>query len=117
MRAPLGELAASPAQFAHRAAPCWEWISSRPNRDAVEQAIRDKGVELDLDALLALDAEVRGAQDRDRGAAGRAQRHQRPVQGARPEEKAELGRKAKEAGARAGELEGELATRKRRSRR
>ena len=33
----------------------------RANRDAVEQAIRDKGVALDLDALLALDAEVRSA--------------------------------------------------------
>ena len=32
----------------------------KANREAVEGAIRDKGVELDLDALLALEAEVRG---------------------------------------------------------
>ena len=32
----------------------------KANREAVQSAIRDKGVELDLDALLALDAEVRG---------------------------------------------------------
>ena len=31
----------------------------KANREAVSQAIRDKGVELDLDALLALDVEVR----------------------------------------------------------
>ena len=55
----------------------------KANRETVERAIRDKGVDLDLDALLALDAEVRGAQDRDRGAAGRAQRDQRAVQGRR----------------------------------
>ena len=35
----------------------------RANRAAVERAIRDKGVELDLDALLTLDAEVRSAKD------------------------------------------------------
>ena len=33
----------------------------RANRETVERAIRDKGVDLDLDALLALDAEVRSA--------------------------------------------------------
>jgi seryl-tRNA synthetase len=33
----------------------------KANRETVEKAIRDKGVDLDLDALLALDAEVRGA--------------------------------------------------------
>ena len=31
----------------------------KANRETVERAIRDKGVELDLDALLALDGEVR----------------------------------------------------------
>ena len=34
----------------------------KANRGAVERAIRDKRVELDLDALLMLDAEVRAAQ-------------------------------------------------------
>ena len=33
----------------------------KANREIVERAIRDKNVDLDLDALLALDAEVRGA--------------------------------------------------------
>ena len=33
----------------------------KANREAVERAIRVKGVELDLDALLALDAEVRAS--------------------------------------------------------
>ena len=33
----------------------------RANRAAVEQAIRNKRVDLDLDALLTLDAEVRSA--------------------------------------------------------
>ena len=32
----------------------------KANRETVERAIRDKGVDLDLDALLALDSEVRG---------------------------------------------------------
>ena len=31
----------------------------KANRETVEKAIRDKGVDLDLDALLALDGEVR----------------------------------------------------------
>ncbi|MFL6774713.1 MAG: serine--tRNA ligase, partial [Sphingomicrobium sp.] len=31
----------------------------KANRDTVEKAIRDKGVELDLGTLLGLDAEVR----------------------------------------------------------
>ena len=54
---------------------------------------------------------MRGArgEDGDRPAARRAQRGQRAVQGRAPEEKAELGRQAKEAGARASALEGELA--------
>ena len=33
----------------------------KANRETVERAIRDKGVDLDLDALLALDGEVRAA--------------------------------------------------------
>jgi seryl-tRNA synthetase len=32
----------------------------KANRETVEKAIRDKGVALDLGALLALEAEVRG---------------------------------------------------------
>jgi len=81
----------------------------RANRATVERAIRDKGVELDLDQLLRLDSEVRAAK------AGIEQlRAERNAVSARfkdatPEEKAELGRQAKEAGAKAAALEGELA--------
>jgi seryl-tRNA synthetase len=81
----------------------------KANRETVERAIRDKGVELDLDALLALDGEVRGAKTEiDRLRAERNAVSAR-FRDASPEEKAELGRQAKEAGARASELEGGLA--------
>ena len=83
----------------------------KANRETVERAIRDKGVELDLDALLALDSEVRSVK------AGidrlRAERNavSAKFKDATPEEKAELGRQAKEAGARASRLEGEISAR------
>ena len=81
----------------------------KANREAVERAIRDKGVEIDLAAVLALDAEVRGLKTEIE--ALRAERNAISAQfpKAAPGEKAELGRKAKEAGARAGELGGQLA--------
>jgi len=80
----------------------------KANRETVERAIRDKRVDLDLDALLALDSEVRAAKTEIEGL--RAERNAISAQfpKASPEEKAELGRKAKETGARAGVLEGEL---------
>src|SRR5438270_12095256 len=80
----------------------------KANRDTVERAIRDKGVDLDLDPLLALDTEVRGLKTEIETL--RAERNAISAQfpKASPEEKAELGRKAKEAGARASALEGEL---------
>jgi seryl-tRNA synthetase len=81
----------------------------KANRETVERAIRDKGVELDLDALLALDTDVRAAKTEiDRL---RAERNavSAKFKDASPEEKAELGRQAKEAGARASALEGELS--------
>ncbi len=64
----------------------------KANREAVSRAIRDKGVELDLDALRA-ERNAVSAKFKD----------------ATPEEKAELARRAKEAGARASALEAELA--------
>jgi len=81
----------------------------KANRATVERAIRDKGVALDLDALLALDGEVRALKTEIE--ALRAERNAISSQfpKAAPEEKAELGRKAKEAGARASELENDLA--------
>ena len=80
----------------------------KTNREAVEKAIRDKGVELDLGALLALEAEVRALKTEIE--ALRAERNAISAQfpKAAADEKAELGRKAKEAGARAGELENTL---------
>ena len=81
----------------------------KANRDIVERAIRDKGVSLDLGAMLSLDGEVRAAKTEiDRL---RAERNavSAKFKDATPEQKAELGRQAKEAGARASALEGELA--------
>jgi seryl-tRNA synthetase len=82
----------------------------KANRDTVERAIRDKGVDLDVGAVLTLDAEVRAAKTEIERL--RAERNAISAQfpKASPEEKAELGRRAKEAGARASALEGELSS-------
>ena len=81
----------------------------KANRETVERAIRDKGVDVDLDALLALDAEMRAAKTEiDRLRAERNAVSAR-FKDAAPEQKAELGRQAKEAGARASALEAGLA--------
>ena len=81
----------------------------KANRETVERAIRDKGVVLDLDGLLALDTQVRALKTEIE--ALRAERNAISAQfpKAAPEEKAELGRKAKEAGARASALETDLS--------
>ncbi|HEU5286405.1 MAG TPA: serine--tRNA ligase [Sphingomicrobium sp.] len=83
----------------------------KANREAVGRAIRDKGVELDLDALLALEAEVRGLKTEIE--ALRAERNAISAQfpTAAAGDKAELGRKAKEAGAKASKLEARLVER------
>jgi seryl-tRNA synthetase len=80
----------------------------RTNRDTVERAIRDKGVDLSLDELLALDTKVRALKTEIE--ALRAERNSISAQfpTAAPEAKAELGRKAKEAGARINQLEVQL---------
>ena len=83
----------------------------RANREVVERAIRDKGVALDLDALIALDAAVRSAKGEievlraSRNAISARFKH------AAPEDRAALGAEAKAAGAKAGELEGALSDR------
>jgi len=80
----------------------------KANRDAVERAIRDKNVGLDLEGLLALDADVRALKTEiDRL---RAERNavSAKFKDATPEQKAELGRQVKGAGARASELENDL---------
>src|SRR6185503_19353779 len=80
----------------------------KANRETVEKEIRDKGVALDLGELLALDTEVRALKTEIE--ALRAERNAISAQfpKAAPEEKAELGLKAKEAGARASALESDL---------
>ena len=81
----------------------------KANRETVERAIRDKGVELDLDDLLALDAQVRASKTEIDALRAERNAVSAKFKDASPEEKAELGRKAKEAGARASLIEGELA--------
>ena len=80
----------------------------KANRETVERAIRDKGVDLDLDALLALDCEVRAAKTEIDQLRAERNAVSARFKNASPEEKAELGRRAKEAGARASALESEL---------
>jgi seryl-tRNA synthetase len=81
----------------------------RANRETVERAMRDKGVALSLDELLALDTQIRALKTEIE--ALRAERNAISAQfpKAAAEEKAELGRKAKEAGARVSTLEDQLA--------
>ena len=81
----------------------------KANRETVERAIRDKRVDLDLDALLALDSEVRALKTEIEALRAERNAISASFPKAAPEDKAELGRKAKEAGTRAGELENELA--------
>ena len=80
----------------------------KANREAVERAIREKGVDLDLDALLALDVEVRSLKTEIEALRAERNAISAKFPTAAADEKAELGRKAKEAGANAGELEARL---------
>jgi len=80
----------------------------KANRETVEQAIRDKGVALDLDLLLTLDSQIRAAKTEIEQLRAERNAVSAKFKDAAPEEKAELGRQAKEAGARASGLEGEL---------
>jgi seryl-tRNA synthetase len=81
----------------------------KANRETVSQAIRDKGVELDLDQLLALDAGVRALKTEIEALRAERNAVSARFKDAAPEERAELGKAAKEAGARASALEGDLA--------
>ena len=80
----------------------------KSTRETVERAMRDKGVELDLDALLTLDAEIRASKTEIDGLRAERNAVSAKFKDATPEENAELGRQAKEAGARASALEGDL---------
>jgi chromosome segregation ATPase len=81
----------------------------KANRETVERAIRDKGVDLDLGALLGLDTEIRAAKTEIEALRAERNAVSAKFKDASAEEKAQLGAKAKEAGARASALEGELA--------
>ena len=81
----------------------------KANREAVERAIREKGAEVDLDQLLALDAQVRATKTEIERLRAERNAVSAKFKDATAEEKAELGRQAKEAGARASALEAELA--------
>jgi seryl-tRNA synthetase len=81
----------------------------KANRETVERAIRDKGVTLDLGALLELDAQVRALKTEIEALRAERNAISAKFPTAAPEEKADLGRKAKEAGARASALENDLA--------
>jgi seryl-tRNA synthetase len=81
----------------------------KANRGTVERAIRDKGVGLDLDAVLGLDAEVRALKTEIDGLRAERNAVSAKFKDASPDQRAELGRQAKEAGARASVLENDLA--------
>ena len=80
----------------------------KANREAVERAIRVKGVDINLGAILDLDGQVRALKTRIEQLRAERNAISARFKDAKPEEKAELGNTAKAAGARASELEAEL---------
>ena len=83
-----------------------DFIKAHP--DAVRDAIAKKGVDLDLDALLALEGEARALKTQIDELRASRNAISAKFKDAAPEEKAALGAEAKAAGAKAGELEAEL---------
>ncbi|HEV2816884.1 MAG TPA: serine--tRNA ligase [Allosphingosinicella sp.] len=83
----------------------------RDNPDVVRRAIADKGVALDLDALLALDGEVRGLKTRVDTLRAERNAISDGFKSAAPEERPALGAKAKALGAEIGEVEAALGGR------
>ena len=80
----------------------------KANREAVEQAVASKNVGLDLGEILALDEEVRGLKTEIERLRAERNAVSARFKDASAKEKAELGRTAKEAGARASGLEAQL---------
>jgi seryl-tRNA synthetase len=80
----------------------------RENKALVTRAIADKGVALDLDALLALDAEVRSLKTRADGLRAERNAVSDGFKSASPEERPALGARAKAIGAEVGALEAAL---------
>ena len=81
----------------------------RANRAAVERAIEVKGVDINVDDLLSLDADVRRLKTEIDALRAERNAISAKFKDSAPEERAELGRRAKEAGTRAAELENDLA--------
>ena len=81
----------------------------RENLAAVERAIRDKGVNLDLDALIVAAAQVRGLKTQIDQLRSERNSISASFKDAKPEDRAALGARAKEAGTKAAELEKDLA--------
>lgn len=80
----------------------------KANRAGVEQAIKVKGVTLDLDQLLALEGEARALKTEIDTLRASRNAISAKFKDAAPEERAALGAEAKAAGAKASELEAEL---------
>jgi len=83
----------------------------RDNLATVERAIRDKGLELDLDAVILAAAQVRGLKTQIDQLRAERNSISASFKDAAPEDRAALGAKAKEAGVKAGEIEKELVER------
>ncbi|PWG02207.1 serine--tRNA ligase [Sphingosinicella humi] len=81
----------------------------RENGDTVRKAIADKNVDIDIDALLALDGEVRAMKTEVDDLRRQRNEISASFKTADPSERPALGAKAKEMGARAGEIEAALA--------
>jgi seryl-tRNA synthetase len=81
----------------------------RENPDAVRKAVADKNVRLDLDALLALDGEVRSLKTEIDELRRQRNEISAGFKSAAPEERPALGARAKEMGARSAEIERTLA--------
>ena len=81
----------------------------KANRETVERAIRDKGVMLDLGEILELDAQVRALKTEIETLRAERNAVSARFKDASPQEKTELGKQAKDAGARASTLEAQLA--------
>ncbi|CAA9521436.1 MAG: Seryl-tRNA synthetase [uncultured Sphingomonas sp.] len=81
----------------------------RHDRATVERAIAAKGVTIDVAALLQLDGDVRALKTEIDGLRAERNAISAGFKSAAPDAKAELGRRAKEAGIKASEYEAELA--------
>src|SRR5918997_5377036 len=85
----------------------------RENHEVVRKAIADKNVSLDLDELLRLDGEVRAMKTEIDDLRRQRNEISASFKNADPAERPALGQRAKEMGARAGELEAALAEKSR----